>query len=380
MKKVLLILLVVVIGGGAAALLAISGKEAETSEEPQELRQVITRSIELQDIGRTVEGQVYIQSAQMLAIHSQVQGEVIYALEDLKEAVSFTEGDLLLQVDSRSIDSQVQLAQTELLKGLSALLSALSSSDPLNISSRWTQFRAAVISNRELPALPAALSDRETLIISQYGIMNAYYQLRDLKRNQADHWIYAPFNGVVRSGFHPVGSMLYPSQEVATLINPQLLECSLSVTLEESAYLESSQQISVKIYPSEHRDFFLEGEILRFSDFLDSQTQTRNIYIGFENPQRLGGFLPGGYGHVELEGDPQSQALEIPREWLNSDSTLNFLIDGKLSKVPVTLEGYRGDTALVTGSQLQDGMEIIVTRLQVPIQGMELEAIQGDFE
>lgn len=374
-RKILWFAGIFLVGGAISTLLALNGKQAEENPDANELRQVITYQIELQEIPRSVKGQGFVQSAEQLRLISQVNGEVLFSLEDLKEGVSFEEGDLLLQIDSSSIDSQVQLAETALLKSLSSLISSLSTQDSQNLKNKWETARSNLLREGALRELPEIQSERERLFVSQYGVLDSYYQLKELRRNQDRHRIAAPFTGLVQSGNHPAGSMIFQGQEIALLINPVRLETAVSLTLEEAEYLKNSAIPSVRIYPSGNNDFWLPGSISRFSGFLNGGSQTLKVFIEFENTPGYTPLLPGSYADIRIAGDPVPRSFTVPRELLNGDGSLNFLVEGRLKKIPVQVEGYSDDRVIVTGKELHSGMELILTRLQVPLEGMELERL-----
>jgi len=375
MKKILIILIVLLIGAGAATALVLMKQKATESEEVVNRRQVLTYPLILKNIPRSIEGQALVQSAQTLTLHSQVNGEVLFSLEGLKDGVAFKKGDLLLSLDSASVDSQLQVAETALLKSLSTMISNLSSQDNRGIISKWEAFRTLIMNSSEIPELPDSSSEWERLFISRYAIPDQYYQWKELNRQKDRHFFYAPFDGLIHAEGLPVGSLVFQGQQIATLIDPTSLESALPLTAEETAYLEHSEMVTVKVYPDSTYSGGIQGRILRMSALLDSSTQTRNVYIGFENPPQDSSFLPGSYAYIEIQGDPEKQAILIPREMLNLDQTISILDQGKLKKIPVVEQGFRGDRVILTGEALKDGQELIVTRLQVSMEGMELEKL-----
>jgi len=303
-KKSIFVVMTLLIGAGIAAGLFFMKERADENEEPEHLRQVLTYPIELQDLPRTIQGQGLVNSAETLTLHSQVTGEVIYSFQGMKEGVSFTKDTPLLFLDSASVESQLQISETALLKSLTSMISSLSSQSNDTILSKWKSFRTRILQNGPMPPLPEGNSEWERLYISQFGIPDRYYQWKELSRQRALHDFYAPFDGQIHSMGHPEGSLIFQGQEIATLINPKLLETSLALSAEESRYLEESSQVHVRIFDNSDYQNGMEAAILRVSGLLDSRTQTRTLYIGYDNSNALLNLLPGSYAYIEITGDP----------------------------------------------------------------------------
>lgn len=375
-RNTVIVSCILLIAGATAAFLALRSKEGGEAEPTVQARQVSAESIQLRNIERIVSAQGYVVSRRTLPIHARVGGEVVYSLEAIRPGTRVARGDVLVSIDSGEIANEVQLAETHLLRGLAQLLANLETQDPMNIGAKWTAFRTALISG-SVPPFPSIETDRERLVVSNYGIIESYHQLVHSGRTLSYHNVVAPFSGVILSGERYVGSTVFSGEELLTLIDPYNLEVSISLTREELLYLTDSRETTVTIHPVDADTPTAVGRIDRTGGFVERDTQMVNAFIRFENERRILDFLPGSYVEVELSGDPIHNALVIPRGLINEDGTLNFIVEGKLAKHAIDVVGFRGDDVVVTGPRLTDGMQLVTTTIQIPVEGMALTTEAG---
>ena len=104
---------------------------------------------------------------------------------------------------------------------------------------------------------------------------------------------------------------------------------------------------------------------------MDRDSQTVNVHIHFENPERNPLFFPGNFVETDLPGQTLEKALSLPRTLVSEDETVNVLEEGKLKKYPVRVLLYDGDTAVLAPT-LPEGISLITTRIQSPFEGMAL--------
>ncbi len=367
---------IILVAGGAGTALAMRSRQSEESVEAPPPRQVTTTIVKLSAISQAIVAQGYVESREVLPVFTQVGGEVVYSRDNLRPGTRVSRGDLLVSIDSSDVRSDVELAETELLRGLAGLLASLDTQDPMAIRPKWAAFHARLIAGT-VPELPATESERERLVLSTYGVVESYLALERSGRTLSHHNVVAPFDGVILEGAVPEGVVVTPGQQIVTIIDPVNLEISVSVTQDELAYLQRSAGTEIAIRPTDRSEPTLTGTLDRTGGFTDRKTQTVSLYVRFENREEHLGFLPGTFAEVELAGDPIPAALLVPRGVINEDGTINTLDAGHLTKRSVDIRGYRGDRVIVTGAGLRDGMELVTTTIQIPIEGMRLTTESG---
>ncbi len=397
-RKSIVVVAILLVAGGVGTLLALWSRQSEEAVPEESVRQVTTQVIELAPISRSIVVEGYVESRQTLPVIAQVGGEIVYSRDNVRPGSQVSRGELLVSIDSTNVKSELQLAETSLLKGLAALMAALDAQDPMGVRPKWAAFHTAIVSG-VVPDLPSIESQRERLVLSTHGVIESYHALVRSGRTLTHHNVTAPFAGTVLSGSLPEGLAVSPGQHLVTLIDPVNLEIALSLTREELLYLNRSERVAVTVKPggvagaggrgSGEAEMAggrglgevsgLSGVIDRIGGQAERESQMVTVYVRFENPDRLLSFLPGSFVRVELSGDSVEGALLLARGLLNEDGTINVMEEGALVKYPVAIRGYRGDEIVVTGAGLRDGMELVTTAIQIPIEGMRLstEAVDG---
>ncbi|GEM_PF-7019062 len=375
LRKSIVVILIILVAGGAGTLLAVQSRHSEEAVPETPARQVTTERIELAPITRAVTVEGYVESRQTLPLVAQVGGEVVYSRDAVRPGSTVSRGQLLVSIDSTDVRSEVELAETALLRGLAALMATLDTEDPMGVRPKWAAFHAAIVSG-VVPDLPPIGSQRERLVLSSHGIIESYHALVRSGRTLSHHNLTAPFDGAVLTGTIPEGLAVSPGQLLVTLIDPVNLEVALSLTRDELLYLDRSSRVAVTVQSGDARASrnasALSGVLDRVAGQTERESQMVTVYVRFQNPDRLLEFLPGSFVRVDISGDPIDNALLLPRGLVNEDGTINVLEDGTLARYAVDIQGYRGDDIVVTGPALRDGMELVTTAIQIPVEGMRL--------
>lgn len=120
-----------------------------------------------------------------------------------------------------------------------------------------------------------------------------------------------------------------------------------------------------------------EGTFLRTSNTIDPQTRTIGVVVGIDNPyqQAQVGVRPpltkNTFVSVELAGKPYAEHIVIPRVALHDNHVYSVDTEQRLQVRPVNIAFLQDDFAVIkTG--LEEGEQILVSRLSPAISGMKL--------
>lgn len=370
-RSIIMIAAVLLLSGGVTAYLIGFSAEVESPEEDKNIRLVETTTLNYSSYTLNVKGQGFIEAAHTLQVSTQAGGQVLYSYESLKSGIAVDEGTLLIKIDDELIINNLALAKSELISSTAQLVSAFKSEGG-DLYSTWNAYLKKLNTTTELvPALPKLKSEREKLLLSTYGVLASYYQVRELEDSLSDYSIYAPFSGHISGNGIEKYSFISPGQSLLTLSDTQHLEIAIPLTREELILLDTLVE-DVVISPAGVQNGYIIGRVERQDALMDRNSQTINLHIAFENPDLDPLFLPGNYAEVEISGTTLERTLSLPRALLNSDNTINIFEDGKLKKYPVTVLTTQGDIMILEPT-LPEGIQIITTRIQKPFEGMELK-------
>lgn len=371
-KSFILIIAILAAASGIAALLFLRAARAEVPEQKEEVRLIETDSLRYEPYTLQVEGRGFVRSSRSLTVAAQTGGRVIESYEGLRSGTTVTRGELLVRLEDELAANSLSLARVELIQATASLLSALKSEETAEIYARWSRYLGALNTEAALiPPLPRVRSEREKLLTSTYGVLSAYYLVRERENLLSYHRVTAPFDGsLAGDGVQQFGSVS-AGAPLFTLTDTVHLEVSLPLTREELLQLDLEDG-EVQVYPSGRRDLFLPGRLVRRDAVMDQDSQTVRVHVRFDNPEGHPLFLPGSYVEVLLAGETLPRAYTLSRALLNADQTINVYREGKLALLPVEIAAKQQDE-LILAPTLPEGTEIVLTRLQKPFPGMPLK-------
>lgn len=376
-RSIIMIAAILLLSGGVTAYLIGFSAEVETPEDNTNIRLVETIDLKYEPYTINIKGQGFIKAARSLQLTSQAAGQVQFSFENLKSGVAVDEGTLLIQLDDELIINNLALAKSELISSTAQLVSAFKSEGG-DLYITWNTYLKKLNTSTEMaPTLPELKSEREKLLLSTYGVLASYYQVRELEDGLSKYSIYAPFSGHISGNGVEKYSYISPGQPLLTLSDTQHLEIAIPLTREELILLDTLVE-EVIISPAGVNNGFVIGKVERQDAVMDKNSQTINLHIAFENPELNPLFLPGNYAEVVISGSTLEKTLSLPRALLNSDNTINIFEDEKLKKYPVRVLTTQDDLMILEPG-LAEGIQIITTRIQKPFEGMDLK-IEGSTE
>jgi len=375
-RSIILIGIILLLSGGVTAYLIGFSAKPDTPEEDRNLRLVDTIPLRYEPHTITVTGQGFIEPSHSLSIASRTNGQVTDSYHELKSGLEVEKGTLLVKLDDKLIRNNLALARVQLISSTAQFASALKSEGGA-IYDKWYGYLRSINTETPLiPPLPHLSSEREKLLTSTYGVLGAYYQVRELEDTISHYTIYAPFSGHISGDGVELYSFVSPGQSLLTLTDTTHLEMSIPLTREELIHLDEVQSQAV-IKSAGTENGILQGAVVRRDAVMDRNSQTVNIHVAFENPELNPLFLPGNYAEVEIYGQTIPRTLILPRSLVNGDDTINIYEEGRLKKYSVRVLAIQGEKVILA-PDLPEGIQIITTRIQKPFEGMELKTQESE--
>jgi membrane fusion protein (multidrug efflux system) len=272
-----------------------------------------------------------IEANESVELRSEVSG-LVTAI-NFKEGSQVKKGSLLIKINDRDIQAQLQQAITK--QNLSA-----------TNENRSKQLLAkGAISQEEYDT---SLADLQTL--------KAESQL--IRAQLAKTAIYAPFSGKIGLRAISTGGYITPSTSIATLSSIDPLKISFSVPEKYMGQIQVNSEISFTTagYPKT-----FTGKVFALEPGIN--TQTRTLQIKALVPNADGKLLPGSFAQIKLALSTQKDAILIPNEAIIpvlNGKTVFISKDGKALQVPV-IAGTRTADRIVIVSGLHAGDTVLTT-------------------
>jgi RND family efflux transporter MFP subunit len=180
--------------------------------------------------------------------------------------------------------------------------------------------------------------------------------------------IQAPFSGTVLQKSVEIGEWVAKGGKVAVIADDSKIDVWVDVPIEILENLEKGREVRIRIggrgFPGKYTAFIPKG---------DRATRTFTVKFSLDNSA---GIVEGLEALVSLPKGGLTTGLLVPRDAIvdkYGKSMVFLAVDSKASQVPVEVAGYVGLQAVVTGSGLEKGQQIIVKGCKRVEDGMSLQ-------
>ena len=272
-----------------------------------------------------------LEANESIALQSEVSGLVtgIY----FKEGATVTKGSLLVKINDRDIQAQLQEALTK---------QSLSAS---NENRAKQLLQKGAISQEEYDT---ALADLKSL--------KAQAQL--IRAQLAKTSIIAPFSGKVGLRSISVGEYITPTKIIANLLSTNPIKVNFSVP---EKYMGQIKLNSTITFRTDGSNQIFSGKVFAMEPGINAQTRTLQIKALAQNNNNE--LLPGSFAKISLALSVVKDAIMVPNEAVIpvlKGKTVFVSKNGKAKQVPVE-SGTRTEDKIVITSGLNVGDTVLTT-------------------
>ncbi|WP_417471951.1 efflux RND transporter periplasmic adaptor subunit [Luteimonas mephitis] len=276
-----------------ALLLSACGDQpgAAGQDAPASTLAVTLARAQMRPIQRTVVVSGPVAAFEEMQLGVEISGARVTALNvDVGQQVR--QGDVLLELDHRSLDSELQQANAALSEAEAGVALARA-----NLARGELLVKDRFISASQLDELRAARTQAE----ARRNTARASRDAAQLRRDFAE--LRAPADGVISKRLVQPGQVVAAGTELLRLIRDGRLEWRAELPEDDLARVEPGATVQL---PS--RDGTVTGRIRAVSPGVDSQTRTGTIYADLPEP---GPLQPGAYVEGRIVTGAGS-ALTVP--------------------------------------------------------------------
>jgi RND family efflux transporter MFP subunit len=270
---------------------------------------------------------------------AEVSGKVLSVSPNIRAGSSFSQGDVLVNLDDRNFRVQVDIAASVVADAEVRYLQEIAQADLA--AQEWNKrpnSDAAQLLALRKPQLAAA---KAAVQASKARLTNAKL---DLERTQ----IRAPFDGKVLQQMVDVGQVVNPSQTIANIYGTDVVEVRLPVKIADLEHLiipgdNESIQMRPKVLLSGEfgsRTYRWQGEIVRSEGAFDPATRMLYVVARISEPFtrneqrpaiRIGQFLS-----AKIQGRVLEDVYVIPRRAVSQSYVVSVADEGLLKKRKVS--------------------------------------------
>ena len=378
LKKYGLPIAIVAIALGIFYLLQITAPTANSHALERIPVSVTTTKIKLASLPLRVRSQGTVRPRTETRLTSQVAGEITWVSPTLKSGGRFAGGETLLQIDPSDHEVALQQAQADLSRSEAELSLAQTELERVT-----ALHKRALVSEAQLQQAQRNVDVAEAMKLSAASASKR--AKLDIERTT----IVAPYSGRVRTSSADLGQFVQRGHELATLYATDRVEIRLPLPDAQLAYLDPAL-VRAGVLPGNAQPAVTirgtlggqarqwQGSIVRTEGEIDQSSRMVHVVAEVANddsPESLP--LPVGlFVDSDIEGITVEGVAEIPRAAiLPGDRVLLVDEDNRLHFRSIELLRLSEHSALVK-SGLMEGDVLCVTRLQAPVEGMQVTPVQ----
>jgi multidrug efflux system membrane fusion protein len=274
---------------------------------------------------------------------SEVSGRVIEVANNIRAGSSFKTGDILLTIDPRDYQIEVDVAKSTVADAWVKYKEELAQAD---VAERDWNVRPGNETGRDLalrkPQVAAALASFDA---SKARLAKAEL---NLERTQ----VKAPFDGKILKQMVDLGQVVNPSQTIAEIYSTDFIEVRLPVKAQDLAHIQlpddsytpgnspknNQDHLPVVLFEGElgGKTFTWEGKLVRSEGAFDSSTRMLYVVAKLDNPfvssQQLPALRVGQFLRAKIEGTQLTNVYAIPRRAVSQSNMIAIAENGLLQK------------------------------------------------
>ncbi len=269
-----------------------SGEEAASEEGVP----VETISVRTQTMHNSIQLLGDIRADREVRVFSKIADRIVRFDVDMGDQVQ--QGSLIAVVESSSIRSQVNQAESNLAQARSRLE---------NLKSDFNRMQQLLnedaVSQQQYDATKTQLeATQEQVKALQEGLNQAQTRLEDA-------YIRSPLNGLIGEKFLEEGDMTSPQTPVVTVVKMDTVKAIVNVIERYVPKIGPGVQAAIRVNALPDTTF--RGAVSKVSPVIDPMSRMVKTEIRIPNPGML--LRPGMFAEVELLLDTRENALVIPK-------------------------------------------------------------------
>jgi membrane fusion protein, multidrug efflux system len=294
---VITVLFAVVLNGCGNA----TSKSAQAGAGPQPIP-VAVATAEKRDVPVFLEGLGSVQAYNTVSLKSRVDGQIVEIA--FKEGQYVKQGDLLLVIDPRPYQVQLEQAQAALARDQAQLKNA-----QLDYDRYQGLVKDGVIPQQQFDTQRALVNQLQgTVQTDQAAIDTAKLQLVYTR-------ITSPVSGRIGLRLVDIGNMVHATDTNALLVITQLQPIAVVFTLPEDVLPTVAQHmrgapLPVEAYSRDDATKIATGKLLTIDNQIDQTTGTGKLKAIFENPDNA--LWPNQFVNTHLLIETKKGAIVVP--------------------------------------------------------------------
>jgi RND family efflux transporter MFP subunit len=314
---------------------------------------------------------------------AQVEGQIVFVNPNIRDGGFFDRGDVLVSIDPRDYEANVQIAEAGLMDARQALADAIARSDQARED--WEMLGKT----GEPPALVLRLPQLEA---ARAGVISAEAVLRKARLNLERTRIVAPFAGRVLEQLADVGQVVSSNSDIAIIYATDYIEVRLPIRNRDLAFVDlpvmyrdsetSPSGIPVEIVSDLVGHSVWDAHLVRTEGAIDQSARQLHVIAQIDDPfsSRMRGQPPlkiGQYVTARLPGRVLRDALVVPNSSIYQGSYV-YVVEGETLQRRNVEIAWQNDRDAVIENGLTAGELLVTTPLGQVTSGVRVSMLQEE--
>ena len=350
--------LIVLLGGSAAlSLLFVSMKPEPPRKPDMEMKRFVkAETVKYNEIISSVAQEGRVVSSSEITLVAEASGKIEKGSIALRKGTSFKKGQLIAVIYKDEVELALKARKSRFLTTIITLLPDIKVDFSEQLDA-YEMFFRAIDMDEELPEMPVIRDEKLKIFLASRNVLSEFYGIQQDEKRLKRHLLYAPFNGTFTLVNFEVGGYINVGGQIAKMIRTDQLEVEVPVKNVHSKWIKIGDK--VRVY-SKNRITEMPGVVVRKSDFINVNTQSRSIFVKVQHAANVE-MLAGEYKIVEFPGQKIAAAMEISRSAVFNSNEVFVIIDGRLKKQVIDI--VKTNETILIFNGLDEGMKIVVEPL-----------------
>ena len=347
---------------------------------PEAAIAVKTQKLYKRDVELSIISHGTVQPSTRTTLISEVTGTVVRISDKFVVGGIFVKGDTLMQLDTADYDVALQRAKAKLISAQAQL--ELEHARVFQAKKEWE------ITGRPNSEAPPLALRKPFLLEAQANILEAEAEVKyaTIKLNQTT--VRAPYSGMVSRKLVGTGQYVTQGSPVAELFATDFSEVRLPLTERDLSTMGSiSKGIISKRSVVELRGSMngantqWSGQIVRSEGVVDQSNRAQYLVVQVDDPYNLkpqnrnsdsSPLLVGTFVEATLPGKLLKEVFLLPAGGLRKNTQVATVdSNNRLRLNPVSI-AFSDDKYFYVNSGLEEGAEVIISALGMPIEGLKV--------
>ena len=366
-KQIILPIIVIAAGFGGYATFASMKKPPEEKAIVDNTPVVSVQVIEKSPMVFSVNSYGIVNAKYETELVSQVSGEITFLSDAFVRGGFVKKGEILAKIDPSDYEAALIDAEAALASARATLVQEKAYGKVAE--EEWKRIKDGV---------PTELSLRKPQLAQELAKLNSSEAgLKRAKRNLERTIIKAPYDALIENRNIGLGSYVSMGTGLGNLLSTEVAEIRLPLADKEIRYLNNKGLgASVTIsgdFAGQQQQW--QGNIVRSEGVIDNQSRMTYLVAEVLDPYGLSSpkneLRYGSYITASIQGNEAEDVTTIARHLIIDDKVAILDQDNKLKYQTVNVIRQQG-TKVVISRGLDDGMKIITSALDYPVEGMQL--------